>query len=81
MAHKKGQGASRNGRDSNPKFRGVKRSGGQRVTAGTIIVRQCGTVFHPGRNVRMGSDFTLFALQDGVVEFGSRRRVNVVQGD
>mgnify|MGYP003574385997 CR=1 FL=1 len=78
MAHKKGQGASRNGRDSKPKYRGVKRFGGQKVTAGSIIVRQCGTVFHPGRNVGLGRDFTLFALVDGTVEFGTRRRVNIV---
>ena len=78
MAHKKGQGASRNGRDSKPKYRGVKRFGGQKVTAGSIIVRQCGTVFHPGRNVGLGRDFTLFALIDGTVEFGTRRRVNIV---
>lgn len=78
MAHKKGQGASRNGRDSKPKYRGVKRFGGQKVSAGSIIVRQCGTVFHPGRNVGLGRDFTLFALVDGTVEFGTRRRVNIV---
>jgi len=77
MAHKKGQGASRNGRDSNPKFRGVKKYGGERVTAGSIIVRQCGTKFHPGRFVGMGRDFTLYALKDGVVRFGSRRRVSI----
>jgi len=78
MAHKKGQGATRNGRDSNPKFRGVKAYGGQAVRAGSIIVRQCGTKFHPGKNVGMGRDFTLFALVDGAVQFGTRRRVNVV---
>lgn len=78
MAHKKGQGASRNGRDSNPKFRGVKKYGGQSVVAGNIIVRQCGTKFHPGKNVGMGRDFTLFALTDGIVEFGTRRRINIV---
>ena len=77
MAHKKGQGSTRNGRDSNPQFRGVKRFGGETVRAGTIIVRQCGTVFHAGRNVGRGSDFTLFALKDGVVHFDSRRRVRV----
>ena len=69
MAHKKGQGSTRNGRDSNPQFRGVKVYGGQTVTAGSIIVRQCGTKFHPGRNVGMGSDYTLFALVDGTVGF------------
>lgn len=78
MAHKKGQGSSRNGRDSNAKRRGVKRFGGQTVTAGTILVRQVGTKFHPGRNVGLGRDFTLFALTNGVVEFDKRgRRVNV----
>lgn len=78
MAHKVGQGASRNGRDSNPKFRGVKKYGGEKVIAGNIIIRQVGTKFHPGKNVGMGRDFTLFALTDGVVEFGNKRRVNVV---
>lgn len=78
MAHKKGQGATRNGRDSNAKYRGVKKYGGERVIAGNIIVRQCGTKFHPGKNVGMGRDFTLFALSDGVVEFGTRRRINIV---
>ncbi len=77
MAHKKGQGSTRNGRDSNPKYRGVKRYGGERVTAGTIIVRQLGTKFHAGRNTRLGRDFTLFATVDGVVRFGTRRRVHV----
>ena len=81
MAHKKGQGASRNGRDSNPQHRGVKKYGGEAVRAGNIIVRQCGTRFRAGRNVGIGRDHTLFALADGVVEFGSRRRVNVVEGD
>lgn len=69
MAHTKGQGSSRNGRDSQPKFRGVKRSDGTTVAAGCIIVRQCGTKIHPGRFVGMGRDFTLFALKDGVVRF------------
>ena len=77
MAHKKGQGSTRNGRDSNAQYRGVKRFGGQTVTAGTILVRQCGTKFHPGHNVGRGSDFTLFALTDGVVRFQSNRRVHV----
>jgi len=77
MAHKKGQGSTRNGRDSNPQYRGVKRFGGQAVTAGTILVRQCGTKFHPGHNVGMGSDFTLFAKVDGTVRFQSNRRVHV----
>ncbi len=79
MAHKKGQSSSRNNRDSNPKYRGVKAYGGENVSAGSIIIRQCGTKFHPGRNVGMGRDFTLFAKIDGVVEFHKRtRRVNVV---
>jgi large subunit ribosomal protein L27 len=84
MAHKKGQGSSRNGRDSNAKMRGVKRFGGQVVRAGNIIIRQKGTVFHPGEGVGLGRDFTIFALRDGVVEFSSfrshgslRRRVSV----
>jgi large subunit ribosomal protein L27 len=78
MAHKKGQGATRNGRDSRPQFRGVKRFGGQRVTTGTILVRQCGTPFKPGRNVGRGRDDTLFALMDGIVYFQGRRvSVNV----
>jgi large subunit ribosomal protein L27 len=78
MAHKKGQGSSRNGRDSNPKYLGVKAYGGQSVTAGSVIVRQRGTKFHPGRNVGMGRDHTLFALSAGRVEFGTGRRVNVL---
>ena len=73
MAHKKGQGSSRNGRDSNPQFRGVKRFGGQVVKAGSIIVRQCGTKFFPGSNVSMGRDYTLFATADGQVQFQGRR--------
>ena len=79
MAHKKGQGSSKNGRDSNPKRLGVKVYGGQQCRAGSIIVRQRGTQFHPGRNVGMGRDFTLFALSEGVVTFDrGGRRVNVV---
>jgi len=78
MAHKKGQGSSRNGRDSNPKYLGVKTYGGQRVTTGSIIVRQRGTRFRPGLNVGLGRDDTLFALCDGTVEFASRRRVNIL---
>ena len=79
MAHKKGQGSSRNGRDSNPKYRGVKKFGGEFVRAGYILVRQVGTKFLPGRNVGMGRDFTLFALRDGYVMFDrGGRRVNVV---
>ena len=73
MAHKKGVGSSRNGRDSQPKMLGVKRYGGEKVRAGTIIVRQRGTRFHPGYNVGLGRDDTLFAKADGVVKFGSRR--------
>ena len=69
MAHKKGQGSSRNGRDSNGQRRGVKVFGGQRVNAGTILVRQVGTRIHNGRNVGRGRDFTLFALCDGVVQY------------
>ncbi|UCG85535.1 MAG: 50S ribosomal protein L27 [Gemmatimonadota bacterium] len=69
MAHKKGVGSSRNGRDSQPKFLGVKRFGGQFVRAGNILVRQRGTKFHPGTNVRRASDDSLFALIDGVVKF------------
>ncbi len=69
MAHKKGVGSSRNGRDSNPQFRGIKKFGGERVVAGNIIVRQCGTKWHPGRNVGMGNDYTIYALIDGVVKF------------
>ena len=72
MAHKKGQGSTRNGRDSNPQFRAVKLYGGQRARVGSIIVRQCGTPFKPGRNVGRGRDDTLFALADGVVEFHGR---------
>ncbi len=75
MAHKKGQGSSRNGRDSNPKFLGVKRYGGQSVTGGTILVRQRGTKFFPGNNVGRGKDDTLFALTDGVVQFQNRGRL------
>jgi large subunit ribosomal protein L27 len=69
MAHKKGQGSSRNGRDSNPKYRGVKLYGGQVAKTGAIIVRQKGTKFQPGFNVGIGRDFTLFALKDGIVCF------------
>ncbi len=72
MAHKKGQGSSRNGRDSNAQHRGVKRFGGEAVQAGTIIVRQCGTPWKPGINVGMGRDNTLFAKSDGCVRFRGR---------
>jgi large subunit ribosomal protein L27 len=80
MASKKGVGSTRNGRDSNPKFLGVKAYGGEFVRAGNVIVRQRGTKFHPGRNVGRGSDDTLFALVDGYVRFEGprhRRRVSV----
>lgn len=79
MAHKKGQGSSRNGRDSNPQYRGVKRFGGQYVTAGSILVRQLGTKFHPGKGVGLGRDYTLYALVDGFVTFDrGGRRVHVL---
>ncbi len=74
MAHKKGQGSTRNGRDSNPKYRGVKRGDGITVRAGNILVRQVGTKIHPGQGVGMGRDFTLFALCDGVVRYTKRKR-------
>ena len=81
MAHKKAGGSSRNGRDSNPKMRGVKRFGGQKVNTGEILVRQVGTKFHPGRNVGLGRDFTLYALIEGVVTFErydrTRKQVSV----
>ena len=81
MAHKKGQGSSSNGRDSNAQRRGVKKFGGQSVLAGNILVSQVGTKFHPGANVGIGSDYTLFALTAGVVMFDREgRRVNVVAG-
>lgn len=85
MAHKKAGGSSRNGRDSAGQRRGVKRFGGQQVLAGNILVRQLGTKFHPGKNVGMGRDYTLFALTDGVVEFERytrqrkvKTRINIV---
>ena len=78
MAHKKGQGSSRNGRDSNPQYRGVKLYGGQSAKAGSIIVRQCGTKFMAGANVSMGRDYTLFATAEGKVQFNGRK-VHVVQ--
>ncbi len=74
MAHKKGQGATRNGRDSKGQRRGVKLFGGQRVKAGNILVRQLGTRIYPGRNVGMGRDYTLFALIDGTVQYGRKGR-------
>ena len=73
MAHKKGQGSTRNGRDSNPQYLGVKRFGGEKVIAGNILVRQRGTKFHPGVNVKKGNDDTLFAVADGVVKFEVKR--------
>ncbi|HRF01379.1 MAG TPA: 50S ribosomal protein L27 [Pirellulaceae bacterium] len=79
MAHKKGQGSSRNGRDSNAQRRGVKKFGGEAVRAGNILIRQCGTKFHAGRGVGVGSDYTLFAVVDGFVKFDQEgRRINVV---
>jgi len=77
MAHKKGQGSSRNGRDSNAQYRGVKRFGGQAVKAGSIIIRQCGTKFFAGCNVGMGRDYTLFATANGTIRFQGRK-VHVV---
>ena len=78
MAHKKGASSSRNGRDSNAQYLGVKKFGGEAVVAGNIIVRQRGTKFHPGENVGMGKDHTLFALTDGSVKYGVRRDRKVV---
>ena len=79
MAHKKGQSSSRNGRDSNPQMRGIKRFGGEIVTPGCIIVRQVGSRFHPGKNVGLGRDWTLFALTEGRVSFDKRnRKVSVI---
>ncbi len=77
MAHKMGQGSTQNGRDSNPQYRGVKAYGGQRVKAGSIIVRQVGTKFHPGHNVRRAGDDTLFAIAEGIVRFQSNGKVHV----
>ncbi|MDH3727890.1 MAG: 50S ribosomal protein L27 [Myxococcales bacterium] len=74
MAHKKGQGSSRNGRDSKPQYRGVKAFGGQTVSAGSILVRQVGQTLHPGENVGVGKDYTLWAKVDGVVKFERRGR-------
>ena len=85
MAHKKGVGSTRNGRDSNPKYLGIKHFGGERVIAGNILVRQRGTKLHPGKNVRRANDDTLFALIDGVVKFEfkdkNRRMVSVYPAD
>jgi large subunit ribosomal protein L27 len=78
MAHKKGQGSSRNGRDSNAQRRGIKKFGGEQVVAGNILARQCGTKWHAGRNVGTGRDYTLFALIDGTVFFDQQgRRINI----
>ncbi|MFP3983473.1 MAG: 50S ribosomal protein L27 [Desulfurivibrionaceae bacterium] len=81
MSHKKAGGSSKNGRDSNAQYRGVKRFGGQKVIAGNILVRQLGTKFHPGENVGLGRDYTLFAKSDGVVTFEkfgkNRKRISV----
>ena len=85
MAHKKGQGSVKNGRDSKAQYRGVKRYSGQLVTAGTIIVRQVGNTFHAGKNVGTGKDYTLFALMDGTVEFTRKSRarkiVNIIPAE
>ncbi len=81
MAHKKGQGSTRNGRDSNGQRRGVKVFGGQTVTAGSILVRQVGTKIHPGRNCGVGRDYTLFSKIDGVVSYGKSRGRNVAHID
>ncbi|MEC8276070.1 MAG: 50S ribosomal protein L27 [Myxococcota bacterium] len=81
MAHKKGQGSTRNGRDSNPQYRGIKRHDGQFVRAGNILIRQLGTKFHAGENVGTGRDWTLFALTDGHVRFSkrqNRRHISIV---
>ncbi|MCL2768446.1 MAG: 50S ribosomal protein L27 [Synergistaceae bacterium] len=84
FAHKKGQGSSTNGRDSQPKYRGIKVYAGQNVSAGSILVRQCGTRVHPGKHVGLGRDFTLFALIDGKVNYhtkGSRKIASVEPTD
>ena len=74
MAHKKGVGSSRNGRDSNPQYRGIKKFGGEIVRPGNVIIRQCGTKYHPGRNVGMGNDYTIYSLIDGVVKFEHKNK-------
>ncbi len=82
MAHKKGQGSSRNGRDSNAQRRGVKKFGGEAVVAGNILVRQVGNKFRPGKGVGQGKDYTLFALVDGKVAFDQKgRRINVMPAE
>jgi large subunit ribosomal protein L27 len=79
MAHKKGQGSTRNGRDSNAQSRGVKKYGGEQVYAGNILIRQCGTKFHAGKHVGTGKDYTLFALVDGKVKFDQDgRRISII---
>lgn len=77
MAHKKGTGSTKNGRDSNPQFRGIKAYGGEFVTSGSAIVQQLGTKFVPGRNVKLAKNFTIFATCDGTVRFGAGRRIHV----
>jgi large subunit ribosomal protein L27 len=82
MAHKKGQGSVKNGRDSLPKRRGIKKYGGEFVTVGSIIVTQCGTRYHPGRYVRQARNYSLFAVADGTVYFDQQsRRVNILPAD
>lgn len=82
MAHKKGQGTSKNGRDSKPKNLGVKKYGGEIVRAGNILMRQRGTKMHPGKNVGLGNDFTLFALSDGIVQWDRKhRKVSVIPAE
>jgi large subunit ribosomal protein L27 len=85
MAHKKGVGSSRNGRDSNPKYLGVKKFGGEKVIAGNIIIRQRGTKYHPGNNVGLGRDYTIFSLIDGNVKFTTikdgKKVVNVIPAE
>ena len=81
MAHKKAGGSSKNGRDSNPQYRGIKAYGGEKVTAGSILVRQVGSTFHAGKNVGTGKDYTLFAMSDGVVQYNTntkRKSVSIV---
>jgi len=80
MAHKKGLGSTKNGRDSNPQFLGVKKFGGEKVRAGNIILRQKGTKWHPGDNVGLGKDFTIFSLIDGTVKFGRKSKTKLKVG-
>jgi large subunit ribosomal protein L27 len=77
MAHKKGVGSSKNGRNSNPQYRGIKKYGGEQVVAGNIIVRQCGTRWHPGTNVGLGRDYTIYSLIDGVVKFEHKSKTQL----